>query len=304
MPVSQKVRPWRAHGLAIVPIVGEGAFGQADTEVMVAPPPTVKGRLKGLQFVALGIDGMRGGVGLSKVEQLAHQLVGDEGGLICPGEDPAIDAEEVRADALNPAREEALGVVLDVGATTGPALGFPGAQQAAEELTPGGSAIELFGIRPARIWVLDGPEARMDAGKAVLSAGVIAVAQADEVDLSGLEVGDGFAQLRFHRVGADADREVIFQHEHIIGLQRLPNPTEPALDAEVILAVDMTQAEGIHQRAELWSGTLDTDDHLIEEAVETVFDVALDGMARGLGGFETEDSQAHGLTVGRAETEG
>ena len=183
----------RAHGLAIVPIVGEGAFGQADAEVMVAPPPTVKGRLKGLQFVALGIDGMRGGVGLSKVEQLPHQLVGDEGGLICPGEDPAIDAEEVWADALNPAREEALWVVLDVGATTGPALGFPGAQQAAEELTPGRGAIELFGIRPARIWVLDGPEAGIDAGKAVLSAGVIAVAQADEVDLAGLEVGDGFA---------------------------------------------------------------------------------------------------------------
>ena len=66
----------------------------------------------------------------------------------------------------------------------------------------------------------------------------------------------------------------------------------------------MAQAEGIHQRAEFWSGTLDTDNHLIEEAVEAVIDVALDGMAGGLGGFETEDSQAHGLTVGRAETEG
>lgn len=125
---GERLASREAHGLAIVPIVGKGAFGQADAEVMVAPPPTVKGRLKGLQFVPLGIDGMRGGVGLSKVKQLPHQLVGDEGGLICPGEDPAIDAEEVWADALNPAREEALWVVLDVGATTGPALGFPGAQ--------------------------------------------------------------------------------------------------------------------------------------------------------------------------------
>ena len=42
-------------------VVGEDAFGQADAEVMVAPPPTVEGRLEGLEIITLGIDGAEEG---------------------------------------------------------------------------------------------------------------------------------------------------------------------------------------------------------------------------------------------------
>ena len=105
-------------------VVGEDAFGQADAEVMVAPPPTVERRLEGLELIALGIDGVGGGMGLGEVEQSAHQLVGDEGGLVGPGEAPAVDGEEVGAEALDPPREELFGVTLDIRAATRPTLGL------------------------------------------------------------------------------------------------------------------------------------------------------------------------------------